>query len=183
MRVVLAHGASGNSASMRPWVDGLTQLGYVASAIDLPRRKAEDAVSAYRAAADPDAVTVIGGHSYGGRVASLLAADAADLADPTGTATSVAGLILLSYPLHRPGQPDWEARSAHWPRLRCPVLLLSGESDQFARIDLLRRAVAERLPAAQLVTWPRIGHGLLPVRDEALETMARFLEALPSGAG
>ena len=141
-----------------------------ATAIDLPVRKAEDALGAYRTAADPDAETVIGGHSYGGRVASLLAADAA---------TAVKGLILLSYPLHRPGQPDWELRSAHWPALRCPVLLLSGESDQFARIELLRRAVAERLPAAQLVTWPRIGHGLLPVKDEALAQMARFLEALP----
>ena len=169
MRVVLAHGASGNAASMRPWVDGLTGLGFAAAAIDLPVRKAEDALGAYRTAARPDLETVIGGHSYGGRVASLLAADAG---------TEVKGLILLSYPLHRPGQPDWELRSAHWPSLRCPVLLLSGESDQFARIELLRRAVAERLPAAQLVTWPRIGHGLLPVKDEALARMARFLEAL-----
>ena len=173
MRVVLAHGASGNAASMRPWVDGLAARGFEAIAIDLPVRKAEDAVGAYRGAAHPDRGTVIGGHSYGGRVASLLAADAG---------STVGGLILLSYPLHRPGQPDWEVRSAHWPQLRCPVLVLSGESDQFARVDLLRRALAERLPEAQLVTWPRLGHGLLPVKDEALERVAAFLERLPAPA-
>jgi len=154
---------------MRPWVDGLEARGFRATAVDLPVRKAEAAVSAYRDAADADADTTIGGHSYGGRVASLLAAEAA---------TDVAGLILLSYPLHRPGQPDWQVRSVHWPLLRCPVLFLSGESDPFASIDLLRRAVSERLPTAALVTWPRLGHGLLPVRDEAIEWMAGFLDGL-----
>ena len=76
-------------------------------------------------------------------MASLLAAA------PDG---HVAGLICLSYPLHRPGQPDWEPRSSHWPDIRAPVLLLSGEADPFARLDLLQRARAERLPEARLVT-------------------------------
>ena len=43
-------------------------------------------------------------------------------------------------------------RTSHWPTIRVPVLLLSGESDPFARIDLLRLAVTERLPEAELVT-------------------------------
>ena len=113
MRIVLAHGASGNAASMRPHVDGLRDRGIEALAIDLPVRKAETAVDAYRVAAGlavHDApASVIGGHSYGGRVASLLAAhgDAA-----------IRGLVLLSYPLHRPGDPAWEERSSHWPRHR-----------------------------------------------------------------
>jgi hypothetical protein len=54
------------------------------------------------------------------------------------------------------------------------VLLLSGESDPFARIDLLRRAVT-RLPDATLRTWPRLGHGLGPVLEEALDAVAGFL--------
>ena len=109
---------------------------------------------------------VIGGQSYGGRVASLLAAE-----------SSPHGLVLLCYPLHRPGQPDGESRVQHWPKIACPVLLLSGESDPFARIDLLRRAV-ELLPRAELVTYPRLGHGLRPVLEDALDRVAAFVRGL-----
>jgi hypothetical protein len=59
--------------------------------------------------------------------------------------------------------------------------MLSGESDPFARIDLLRAAVAERLPGAQLVTWPRLGHSLAPVLDEALDRVAAFMDASRPG--
>ncbi len=83
----------------------------------------------------------------------------------------------MSYPLHRPGEPSWDARTIHWPAIRVPVLLLSGESDPFARIDLLRQAVAERLLDAELVTWPRLGHTLKPVLDEVLDRVAAFVSA------
>jgi predicted alpha/beta-hydrolase family hydrolase len=100
-------------------------------------------------------------------VASLLAADEAP-----------AGLILLCYPLHRPGHPEAAAeRTAHWPRIQCPVLLLSGESDPFARIELLTAAVP-LLPNAQLVTYPGIGHGLNRVREDALDRIAAWLSRL-----
>lgn len=120
----------------------------------------------YRASMEAHAAgsTVIGGHSFGGRVASLLAVE-----------NPPAGLVLMCYPLHAPGRNDsWEARTEHWPRIGCPVLLLSGESDPFARLDLLRRAT-KRLPDATLVTWPRLGHGLGPVLDEALDHVAVFV--------
>ncbi|MCU0484306.1 MAG: alpha/beta hydrolase, partial [Chloroflexi bacterium] len=55
-----------------------------------------------------------------------------------------------------------------------PVLLLSGEADPFARIDLLREALT-RLPRARLISWPRLGHGLGLVLDEALDLVAAFL--------
>jgi uncharacterized protein len=170
MYIVLAHGASGNAASLRPHVQGLARRDIVARAIDLPVRKAETAVDAFRAAAgldDPDALPmVIGGHSYGGRVASLLAAQP----DP-----AIRGLVLMSYPLHRPGAPEWQPRSLHWPDIRVPVLLLSGESDPFARIDLLRQAVIERMPGAELVTYPRLGHTLKPVLEDVLDRIADFV--------
>jgi pimeloyl-ACP methyl ester carboxylesterase len=83
--------------------------------------------------------------------------------------------VLISYPLHAPGrQPSWEERTAHWPRIACPVLLLSGESDPFAEIGLLRRAVP-RLPDAELVTYPGVGHGVGPVLDDALDRIATFV--------
>ena len=112
----------------------------------------------------------MGGHSFGGRVASLAAADACDAGRPP------IALVLLSYPLHPPGRQDnWDARTAHWPRLTCPVILLSGNSDPFAGPALLRRAVAERLPAAELVTYPRQGHGLAAVLEDALDRVAAFV--------
>jgi len=163
---------------MKPHVSGLKARGIPARAIDLPKRKAEDAVGAYLAASGEGADVVIGGHSYGGRVASLLAAGTE--AEPAPHA--FAGLVLLSYPLHRPGSPEWEARTRHWERLWVRVLFLSGESDPFARIDLLRHAIAERLPSAELVTWPRLGHGLAPVLGEALDRVAAFVRALEASA-
>ena len=86
-----------------------------------------------------------------------------------------AALVLFSYPLHPPGSPErTDARIAHWPAIRCPVLLLSGESDPFAKIDLLRAAVPSS-GNAELVTYPRLGHTLKPVLEDALDRTAAFL--------
>jgi predicted alpha/beta-hydrolase family hydrolase len=151
---------------MAPFVTGLARRGIVAAAVDLPRRKAEDAVPAWRAAVPDGPGVAVGGHSYGGRVASLAAAEAE---------TDYAAVVLFSYPLHPPGAPErTPARVAHWPRIACPVLLLSGESDPFARIALLRDAVT-LLPDAELVTYPRLGHTLRPVLDDVLDRVAEFL--------
>jgi predicted alpha/beta-hydrolase family hydrolase len=156
---------------MTPFVDGLRARGVTADAIDLPKRKAEDAVPAFHLAVPSAADVVVGGHSYGGRVASLAAAE---------VDAPYAALVLFSYPLHPPGRPErTQARIAHWPAIRCPVLLLSGEADPFARIELLRAAVP-LLATAELVTYPKLGHGLKPVLDDALDRVARFMEPLSS---
>ena len=169
-RLYLGHGASGNATSMAPFVDGLRARGLAAEAVDLPKRRAEDAVPAWRAAVPDGAGVVAGGHSYGGRVASLAAAEGA----------GYAGLVLFSYPLHPPGKPErTDARIAHWPSIACPVLLLSGEADPFARIELLRAKVALLL-RAELVTYPRLGHGLRPVLEDVLDRVARFVAGLPT---
>ncbi len=176
-RIYLAHGASGTAASMTPWVDGLAARGIEATALDIPRRKAEDAVAAYEAQVPDEPGIVIGGHSYGGRVASLAvagvrAAGAAERVHP------YAGLICLSYPLHRPGAPETAAaRTAHWPAIAVPALLLSGASDPFARVDLLEASMAA-LSRGSLVTYPRLGHTLKPVMADALDRLAAFLHAL-----
>jgi len=176
MRLVLAPGASGNAESLRAHVDGLRTRGIETSAIDIPKGKAERAVASYRERAREigDLVAdrlVVGGHSYGGRVASLLAAE---------PDVELAGLVLLSYPLHRPGGPEWEPRTQHWEAIRCPVLFLSGESDPFARLELLREAIAARSPTARLVTYPRVGHGLAAVLEDALDEIQAFMQELPS---
>ena len=169
--IYLGHGASGNAASMRPYVEGLRARGVdsftVPASGKLPMR-AERAMETFRAEVPGLGAAVIGGQSYGGRVASMLAA-----VEP------VAGLVLFSYPLHRPGHPE-ELRTDHFAGLRCPVLLLSGEADGFARIDLLREAV-RLIPRAELVTYPGVGHGVH--RDaaafaDALDRAVVFARAL-----
>jgi predicted alpha/beta-hydrolase family hydrolase len=167
----LGHGASGDAASMAPFVEGLRRRGLTADAVDLPKRRAEDAVSAWRASVPDGPGTVAGGHSYGGRVASLAAAEGA----------GYAGLVLFSFPCHAPGQPERaEARTAHFPSIACPVLLLSGEADPFAQIKLLRAAVA-KLPNAELVTYPRLGHTLKPVLEDVLDRVRAFVDGFPGG--
>lgn len=170
IRVFLGHGASGSAETMAPWVAGLRERGVEAVALDLPRRRAEDAVPALEAQVPEGDEVVVGGHSFGGRVASLSAAG-----------RRYAGLVCLSYPLHRPGAPETAAaRVAHWSRIACPALLLSGEADPFASIALLRESLP-LLPLGELVTYPRLRHGLLPVRDDALDRIAAFVRRLEAG--
>ena len=167
IHVYIGHGASGTAASMAAHVQGLRRRGIEADAIDLPKRKAEEAVPALRAIVPTGEGIAVGGQSYGGRVASLAAAE---------PDTNYVGLVLFSYPLHLPGKHD-EVRTAHWPAIRCPVLLLSGEADPMARIDLLRKAVP-LLRDAELVTYPNLGHTLKPVLEDALDRTAAFLKGL-----
>lgn len=165
--IYLAHGASGNAASMAPHVAGLRKRGYQGQAVGLPIGKAERAIDEYRRQVEHLPSAVIGGQSYGGRVASLLAAQ-----------ERPRGLVLFSYPLHPPGKPDPQGRVLHWPDIECPVLLLSGESDPFARIDLLRASIGS-LRDAQLITYPRLGHSMRAVLDGALDHVAAFVAGLP----
>ncbi len=178
---------------MAPHVAGLRARGIEARAVDLPKGRAERAIPVFgellaaagvtsagggpaAGATRPVRPIAVGGHSFGGRVASLAAADACDAGRPP------LALVLLSYPLHPPGRPDdWDARTAHWPRLTCPVILLSGASDPFATPALLERAVAERLPAAELVTYPRLGHTLAPVLEDVLDRVAAFVLGAAAG--
>jgi pimeloyl-ACP methyl ester carboxylesterase len=169
LRCFLGHGASGTAASMAPFVAGLKRRGIDAVAIDLPKRKAEEAIPAFHLVVPSAPDVAVGGHSYGGRVASLAAAE---------PDAPYRALVLFSYPLHPPGAPErTDSRIAHWPAIRCPVLLLSGESDPFARIELLRSSVA-RLERAELVTYPRLGHTLKSVLEDALDRTAEFLHGV-----
>jgi predicted alpha/beta-hydrolase family hydrolase len=166
MKVWLGHGASGGPETMQPYIRRLRSLGVDAQALRLPRGAAERAMTPLREQVGGDlSATVLGGHSFGGRVASMVAAE-----------TAPAGLVLLSYPLHRPGHPE-ELRASHWSRIACPVLLLSGDRDQFAREELLREAV-ERLPRAELHLYPGMRHGLTQVADDVARRIDDFVRSL-----
>jgi pimeloyl-ACP methyl ester carboxylesterase len=165
-KVWLGHGASGGPETMKPYVQRLRELGIDASALALPKGPAERATGPLRdQVGEGLAAAVIGGHSFGGRVASMVAAD-----------TKPAGLVLLSYPLHRPGHPE-DLRVEHWGGIACPVLLLSGDRDQFARIGELERSV-RRLPDAELHVYPGLRHGLLTVADDVARRVACFVKGL-----
>ena len=150
---------------MRPYLKALQARKLTATAIDLPKSKAERAVPVFIEKVPAGAIA--GGHSYGGRVASMAAVE-----------VRYAALVLLSYPLHRPGHPE-DLRTEHWSKIDCPVLLLSGESDPFARVDLLRASLP-LLRRGELVTFPGVGHGLLPVIDAAMDRVAEFVRGLRS---
>lgn len=97
----------------------------------------------------PDRVW-LGGHSYGGRQSSMLAAEAPELVD---------GLLLLSYPLHPPRKPQ-ELRTAHFPKLRIPALFVHGSRDPFATTGELRDAIALIPTQAKLLEIEGAGHDL-----------------------
>jgi predicted alpha/beta-hydrolase family hydrolase len=166
VKVWLGHGASGGPETMKPYLQRLRKLGIDASALRLPRGSTQRAISSLREQVGTGlASSVIGGHSFGGRVASIVAAD-----------TRPAGLVLLSYPLHRPGHGD-ELRVEHWSRIACPVLLLSGDRDQFARIELLERSV-RLLPNGELHIYSGLRHGLVAVADDVAHRIASFVKGL-----
>ena len=60
---------------MRPWVEALAAVGVAAEALDLPRSSPERAVGVFRDALRTRRDAALGGHSYGGRMASMLAAE------------------------------------------------------------------------------------------------------------
>ena len=92
----------------------------------------------------------LGGASYGGRQASMLAADNPGLADQ---------LLLLSYPLHAPGKPG-QLRTAHFPNLKTPTLFVHGTRDPFGTSEEFQAAV-KLIPApVQLLEIDSVGHDL-----------------------
>ncbi len=110
----------------------------------------------------------LGGHSYGARQATLLAAENPEAAD---------ALLLLGYPLYLPEKPD-APRSSHFPKLRTPALFVHGSKDPFGRLEEMRAAL-QLIPArTELLEIPGVGHRLGGA-DSAPQIAAafrRFLE-------
>jgi predicted alpha/beta-hydrolase family hydrolase len=179
--LVLTHGAGGHKDAplLVAVAEAFAASGVAVLRCDLPYRqaRARGAPSPAGAARDREGLRAalavlrqrlagrlfLGGHSYGGRQASmLLAADAA----------LASALLLQSYPLHPPGKPH-SLRTAHLPSLRVPTLFVHGTTDPFATVDELDVARA-LIPARTAVLkvdgghdlgWPRKhSDGELPLR-------------------
>jgi len=105
-----------------------------------------------------DGKVVIGGHSYGGRQASMLAAEQPGLMD---------ALLLLSYPLHPPKKPE-QLRTAHFPDWKTPALFVHGTRDPFGSIEELTQA-AKAIPAPmQIMPLEKAGHELKGINVQAV---------------
>ncbi len=81
------------------------------------------AVFADLAVRAPGIPLVAAGKSYGGRMASMAAAE---------SALAPAALVYLGYPLHAPGRPE-APRTAHLPHIAAPQLFLTGTNDPFVQ--------------------------------------------------
>ena len=113
---------------------------------------------------------VIGGRSMGGRMCSMAVADENDSLD-------VAGLVLVSYPLHPPKKPD-SLRIEHLPRVTVPTLCVSGTKDNFGTPEELEAAFSVVHGA---VTWRWIDNGrheLTKADAEVAQRIATWVSAL-----
>jgi uncharacterized protein len=166
--VVMAHGAGSNceSALLRAVAEAFAGAGFYVLRCDLPYRQlrptgppfpgaaARDREGLQQAAAAMREITpeyvVLGGHSYGGRQVTLLAAESPNIADV---------LLLLSYPLHPPRKAE-QLRTQHFPRLRTPALFIHGARDPFGSVDEMTAALAVIPARHQLVAIEKAGHEL-----------------------
>jgi predicted alpha/beta-hydrolase family hydrolase len=182
--IALAHGAGSNAQAplLVAVAHEFAEAGFTVLRCDLPFRQARPSgpPSPGGAANDREglraAATVLrriaggrvflGGHSYGGRQASMLAAS-----DP-GAAE---GLLLLSYPLHPPRKPA-ELRTAHFPKLSIPAVFVHGSRDPFGTLEEMRQALALIPAMTELVEMERAGHDLRSAKApaRALEAFSRI---------
>jgi hypothetical protein len=166
--LILTHGAGSDCTA--PLLLALSETfaghGYLVLRCDLPFRQERRTGPPFPGNAERDraglgnAVAVLrknvagriflGGHSYGGRQATILCA-----AEPA----PVSGLLLLSYPLHPPRKPD-QLRIQHLADLRVPSLFVHGTRDPFGSVEEMTKAL-QIIPAkTELMKVEGAGHDL-----------------------
>jgi predicted alpha/beta-hydrolase family hydrolase len=185
--LVLTHGAGSNAGAplLIAVADAFAVAGVTVLRCDLPFRQARPHGPPFPAMAAQDRAGLaravlllrgrlagkvfLGGHSYGGRQSTMLAAEA-------GLA---AALLLLSYPLHPPRRPA-DLRTAHFPKLATPALFIHGTRDPFGSIDEMRAALATIAGPHELMAIEGAGHDLggkgsaARVADTALDAFRKF---------
>jgi len=166
--IVLTHGAGSNARAplLVALAETFAAVGYTVLRCDLPFRQTRPFGLPGRGDAKRDRMglkhavetlrrqsakrTFLGGHSYGGRQASVLCAEEPDL---------VAGLLLMSYPLHPPRKPE-QLRVQHLPDLRTSSLFVHGTRDPFGSIEEIEKALALIPARTKLLTVEGQGHDL-----------------------
>lgn len=134
-----------------------------------PRPTAVAALAAALAAAQtrrPDLALFLGGHSFGGRMATHAAAEGA---------VATRGVVCLSFPLHPANRPGRE-RAAHLPQVAAPLLFLSGTRDALADRRLLQEVVTQLGSAAELHWLDDADHGYRVRKRERREPRGVFDE-------
>ena len=173
--LVVTHGAGGNCQMLllRALAEEFARQGWFVLRCDLPFRQIRPHGPPSPSSASRDreglrrALEVLGkqasgplylgGHSYGGRQASMLAAEEPQIAR---------ALLLTSYPLHPPGKPA-QLRVQHFPQLRIPALFTIGTRDPFGRVEDLE-AARKLIPAAtKIMVVEGAGHDLGYGRKQA----------------
>jgi predicted alpha/beta-hydrolase family hydrolase len=166
--LVLTHGAGSNCQAplLIALANTFTEAGFLVLRCDLPYRQdrpygppgpgeaKRDRAGLQNAAEVLKSLAAgrvfLGGHSYGGRQASMLCAENPEEA---------AGLLLLSYPLHPPRKPD-QLRTQHFFPLRTPALFVQGTRDPFGSIAEINQALKLIPASTKLLTVEGAGHDL-----------------------
>jgi uncharacterized protein len=181
--LVLTHGAGADCQTLllKALAEAFCAAGVTVLRCDLPFRQARPHGPPPRGSAERDqaglraAVSalrkettgkiLLGGHSYGGRQASMLAA---------ATPGLVERLLLLSYPLHPPEKPE-QMRTAHFPSLTTPALFVSGERDGFGTKVEMEAALRLIPVTTELLIVAGVGHALMTARNrvELAERVAK----------
>lgn len=179
--VVLTHGAGGDRESLllQQVCDEWARRGWLAVRYNLPyRRRRPKGPPSGSAAGDREGIVeaitlcrglsggplIAGGHSYGGRQTSMVAA---------AGGVSVDVLTLFSYPVHPPGKPE-RARTEHLPDIRVPTVFTHGTSDPFGTPGELRDAAALISAPTEVVEITGARHDL---RSKSLDMPALAVEA------
>ena len=124
-----------------------------------------------------DEPLVMGGRSMGGRMCSMIAAGVDGLRAPA----NLRGLVLISYPLHPPGQPA-KLRVDHLPAIRVPTLFISGTNDTFGKPDEFTHWTATMSPKAKVAhVWLEgKGHDLKGCDAKVAAEVKSFLARVAS---
>jgi predicted alpha/beta-hydrolase family hydrolase len=148
------------------------------SRVDPPDIATARIAEAFAAAAERTSLPIwLGGHSFGGRMASHAVVD---------RALAPAGLIFCSFPLHNPGKPA-TLRAAHLGTVRKPMLFLSGTRDDLADAALLQ-GVVEPLAGAKLHFLDTADHGYRVLKrsrasqEDVFDEMARVAREFVAAA-
>lgn len=105
---------------------------------------------------------VIGGKSMGGRIASMVADEAA-----------VRGVVCLGYPFHPPGKLD-KTRTKHLETMRTPTLIVQGSRDSFG---LPNEISGYKLSPAMRIEWIEYGDHSFKPRARSGRTEAENVRA------